>query len=119
MNPGHAVANHAAPSEGEEQPGRGQKISIEDLEQREQRRDQDQLDDPLPAQQVLQGVGGGEGLIGKLPPRMSVADDENDGAIEHHAHHQRSQNRPEEPRERNSGLASSAHLATDSKPVMK
>lgn len=82
MDFGEAGRDGATAGIGEEKAGGGGEISVETLEEPEQGHDEDELDDPMVADAVFEGDGGGEAFAEKRLPGGDIADGQNAESVE-------------------------------------
>src|SRR5262249_31154014 len=74
--------DEAAPADAEEQPRRRHEVSVEDLDQRKQRREEDDPRHGSGGERALEGGLGPEVVRDELAPRKDERDREDDRAVE-------------------------------------
>ena len=73
MDAAGSRVDEAAASQSKQQAAGGDEISVEALEQRQQRRGEDDVDDPARTHCVLEGYGGHELVAGQFVPGATNA----------------------------------------------
>src|ERR1700678_3546265 len=85
MDAAGARIDQAAASQGKQQPAGGDEISIEALEQRQQRSHENYIDDPARAHGTLESNRRHELLAGQFVPRSDERDRGDDGCVKENA----------------------------------
>ena len=79
--------HEAGPSKGEQQAAGGHEVSIEDLQERSERRQEQQADHEVAAERLLEGHRRGEPLLRQPLPGAEVGDQGDDGRVEQDPDH--------------------------------
>ena len=84
-------------SQSEQQAAGGDEVPIEDLQERSERRQEQQADHEAAAERLLEGHRRGEPLLRQPLPGAQVGDQGGDGRVEQDPDHERQQDGPLEP----------------------